>query len=183
MNAQRFNLTEAGSTPTHVSPPMMDEKQLQGIADALARIPQGLYILTAQHEDQRMGILVSWVQQASFKPPMVCVAVGKGRSIMPLISESRAFTLCQIPKGDRVLLRKFAGGGDLQDDPFLGMELLQVGGAKSPVLAQALSYLSCEVVCHMDIEGDHDLFIGQIRQAGYIAGEPHIHQRENGLKY
>ncbi len=183
MNAQRFNLSQATAPITQAGPPIMDEKLLQGIADALARIPQGLYILTAQHEEQRSGILVSWVQQASFKPPMVCVAVGKGRSIMPLISESRAFTLCQIPKGDRVLLRKFSGGSDLKDDLFLGMELLQVTGAKSPVLGQALSYLSCEVVCHMDIEGDHDLFIGQIRAAGYIAGEPHIHQRENGLKY
>ena len=161
----------------------MDEKQLQGIADALARIPQGLYVLTAEHEEQRTGIIVSWVQQASFKPPMISVAVGKGRQIMPLISESRSFTLCQIPKGDKIMLRKFAAGPDLKDDPFLGMELLTCPQAQAPVLAAALAYMACEVVCHMDIEGDHDLFIGQVRHAAYLSGEPHLHRRENGLKY
>lgn len=182
MKAQPLNLRSVDSIDPSSST-IMDEKQLQGISSALARIPQGLYVLTAQHEEQRTGIIVSWVQQASFQPPMVSAAVGKGRQIMPLISESRWFTLCQVPKGDKVLLRKFASSPDPGDDPFMGMDLVNVAGCKSPVLVGSLSYLSCEVVCHMDIEGDHDLFIGRVRQAAYLSGEPHLHVRQNGLKY
>jgi hypothetical protein len=35
----------------------------------------------------------------------------------------------------------------------------------------------------MDVEGDHDLFVGHIRGGNYFSGEPHVHVRENGFKY
>jgi len=165
---------------THTTP---DEKTLQGIAAALGRIPQGLFILTARHEDRRGAALVSWVQQASFSPPMVSLAIAKGRSILPLISESRFFGLCQLPKGDKLLMRHFAGGSTPNEDPFLGMDLLPNHAARVPLLAGALSYMECEVVRHIDVEGDHDVFVAAVRTAGYLAGEPHIHLRDNGLKY
>jgi flavin reductase (DIM6/NTAB) family NADH-FMN oxidoreductase RutF len=161
----------------------MDEKTRQGIGAALGRIPSGLWVLTARHEDRRSGILVSWVQQACFQPPMVSVAIAKGRPIMPLISESRHFGLCQIPKGDKVITRKFSGGGDLGEDPFLGFELLPNGVSGVPILAHVMAYLECELTCHMDVEGDHDLFIGQVRAGSYLSGEPYVHIRDTGFRY
>jgi hypothetical protein len=50
-------------------------------ARALGRIPSGLFILTARFEDQSTGMLASWVQQVSFDPPLVSVAVKKGRFV------------------------------------------------------------------------------------------------------
>ncbi len=39
-------------------------------------IPYGLYILTAQSEDQNISAAtVNWMTQASFTPPLVAVAV------------------------------------------------------------------------------------------------------------
>jgi flavin reductase (DIM6/NTAB) family NADH-FMN oxidoreductase RutF len=161
----------------------MDDKSRAGIGAALGRVPQGLFILTARHEDRRSGLLVSWVQQACIAPPMVSVALAKGRPIMPLISESRCFGLCQLAKGDRVILRHFAGGAESNGDPFLGMDLLPQTVTGVPILAGAMSYMECEVVCHMDVEGDHDIFVGVIRAGALHGGEPHVHVRENGLKY
>ena len=68
-------------------------------------------------------MLCSWVQQVCFAPPMVSVSVAKGRAIMPLISESRQFALCQVGKDDSMLVRKFGNQPDLGDDPFLGQQL------------------------------------------------------------
>ncbi len=161
----------------------MDDKMRQGVGAALGKIPSGLFILTARHEDHRAGILVSWVQQVCFQPPMVSVAIAKGRAIMPLISESRRFGLCQIADTDQVLQRKFAAGVDGSDDPFLGFELLHTTVLNVPILANALAYLECELTCHMDVEGDHDLFIGSIRAGSSAAGKPRVHLRENGFKY
>ncbi len=43
---------------------------------ALRMIPYGLYILTAQSEDQNISAAtVNWVTQASFMLPLVAVAV------------------------------------------------------------------------------------------------------------
>lgn len=161
---------------------MVDENNRQGIAGALGRIPSGLFILTAAHEDRRGGMLCSWVQQLCFEPPMVSVAVAKGRPIMPLISESRRFGLCQLSKDDKVILRKFSAGVDSNEDPFLGFDLVH-NATNIPVFANTLSYMECELASHLDVEGDHDLFVGRILSASTTGGEPIVHLRNNGLRY
>ena len=134
-----------------------------GVESALSRIPTGVFVLTARHEDRRTGLLVRRVQQVCTQPPMVCVAVEKGQAIMPLISESHRFGLCQIGEKDRLLRRKFATTPDAADDPFLGAELADGGPGGVPLLQEALATLTCELTCHMDVEGDHDLFVGVVR--------------------
>ena len=132
-----------------------------------------------------MGMMVSWVQQMCFDPPMVSLALGKGRPIMPLISESRRFALCQIGENDKLLMRKFARGvGDGEDDPFLGLDLVHLPHNHVPLLAGAMSYVLCDLACHLDVEGDHDLFVGQIVQGRLNRAEdPRVHVRTNGMNY
>ena len=162
----------------------MDDALRRDIGSALGPIPSGLFILTAQYEDRRAGMLTSWVQQAGFDPPMVSVAVGKGRPIMPLISASQNFGLCQIPVGDKVLLRKFAKPTDPGDDLFLGLELVGDTVTGLPILAQSLAFLECEAAFHLDIEGDHDLFIGAVVAGRHLNDDkPWVHIRDHGFKY
>lgn len=161
----------------------MDEVAKKAVGEALAQIPSGLFILTAQHEDRRMGILTAWVQQVCFEPPMVSVSVAKGKAIMPLISESRHFGLCQVGEADKIMVRKFANEAPAGEDPFLGFELHGGKLARVPILANSMAYLECELVCHMDVEGDHDLFIGHTRSGGYSGGTPKIHLRSDGFTY
>ena len=161
----------------------MDDKLKQRIGAALGRIPSGLYVLTAAHEDRRSGMLASWVQQVCFEPPMVSVAVAKGRPIMPLISESRRFGLCQIGDKDKMMLRKFAGGVEPNEDPFLGLELVPQPAGAAPLVANVVAWLACELTCHMDVEGDHDLFVGTVRDGNYTSGNPTVHLRTDGFKY
>jgi flavin reductase (DIM6/NTAB) family NADH-FMN oxidoreductase RutF len=149
----------------------------------LARLPQGIFVLTARFEDRRAGMLVHWVQQAGLEPPMVSVAVAKGRQIMPLISESRQFGLCQVPAGDKTLLRHFSVNSSSSDDPFLGLGLMTGHLLGLPLLADALSYLECEVTCHMDVEGDHDIFVGAVRGGQYLRGEALLHRPEMPIKH
>ena len=162
---------------------MTDHDPKQGISQAIARVPSGLFILTARTEEKTTGILVGWVQQTCFEPPMVSVAIAKGRPIMPLISESRKFGLCQLAETDKLILRKFSAGLDPSEDPFLSLEMRQDTALSVPILAQALSYLECEVACHIDVEGDHDLFVGRVRAGGYNQGKPLVHVRKNGFAY
>ena len=147
-------------------------------------MPSGLFILTAQHEDRRLGMLTAWVQQVCFEPPLVTVAVAKGRAIMPLISESRRFALCQLGNNDRTIMRKFAGSIDPNDDPFLGYDLMPGALPNLPILRACIAHMECELTCHMDVEGDHDLFVGTVL-AGQIHRDetPAIHLRTNGFEY
>ncbi|MEM8739090.1 MAG: flavin reductase family protein [Planctomycetota bacterium] len=144
------------------------------MSSALGRVPSGRFVLTAQHEDRRAGMLVEWVQRVCVEPAMLSVAVAKGKPIMPLISESRRFALCQLGEADRVMGRKFAVDSEPGDDPFLGYELVpsKLGGV--PIMRESLAYFECELSCHMDVEGDHDLFVGVVHAAGAGAGRPKI---------
>ncbi len=166
----------------------MDEQVREHVGAVLGRIPSGLFVLTARHEDRRSGILASWVQQVSFKPAMVSVAVAKGRLVMPLISESRRFGLCQLPEDERIIMRKFASKGDPMEDPFLGFDMLNQTATQVPILANVMGYLECEVTCHLDVEGDHDLFVGTVLSGRLLMNgeeppKPYIHLRKNGFSY
>ena len=168
----------------------LDPAFRQQVATALGKIPSGLFILTAEHEERRMGMLTGFVQQVCFEPPMVSVAIAKGRPIMPLISESRQFGLCQVGENQRILTRKFANAGTAAlagpaDDPFLGFDLIKGNLAKLPLLAGSLAYIECELTCHMDVEGDHDLFVGTVRGGNCLNPKlkPSVHFRDDGLSY
>lgn len=159
----------------------------ESVGQAMGRLPSGIFVLTAAQDDKRMGIIVSFVQQACLNPPMVTVALAKGRPIMPLISESRRFGLCQLAENDKIMVRKFAKFNDaaITEDPFLGFELLQGVLPGLPILSNTLAYLECELVTHMDIEGDHDLFVGVVRGGSLrqAASQPHIRLRDSGHNY
>lgn len=161
----------------------VDESQLPEIGEALANLPCGLWVLTADQEDRRMGMLVSWVQQVCFEPAMVTVAIEKGRSIMPLISESRRFALCQLGEPDKIPHRKFQNPTEPHEDPFLGLELIEPRQTGLPILRTSVGYLECELSCHMDVEGDHDLFVGRVVGAGRHDGEPLVRLRPDGFAY
>lgn len=162
---------------------MAESDPKQDISKALAQLPSGLFILTARSEDTACGILVSWVQQTCFEPPMVSVAIAKGRPIMPLISQTRQFGLCQLAESDKLILRRFSSGSDPSEDPFLSFEMLRDTALTVPILAQSMSYLECQVACHIDVEGDHDLFVGRVVAGKHQKGTPWVHVRKNGFAY
>lgn len=167
--------------------PELDPETRESVGQAMGRLPSGVFVLTAASGEKRTGIIVSFVQQACLTPPMVTVAIAKGRAIMPLISESRQFGLCQLAKDDRLLVRKFAqyNNAAITEDPFLGFDLLQGVLPRLPILAGILAYLECELVTHIDIEGDHDLFVGVVRGGSLLQaqGQPHIRLRDTGQNY
>jgi flavin reductase (DIM6/NTAB) family NADH-FMN oxidoreductase RutF len=161
----------------------LDAATKQAIGEALGRIPAALYVLTAAHEDRRGGILCSWVHQVCFEPPMISVAIMKGRSVMPLISESRQFALCQLGENDRLVQRKFSHAHDSAEDPFLAFETLPSKLPGVPILHTSVGYLECELVCHMDVEGDHDLFVARVANARSFGAKPIIRERGDGFAY
>ena len=62
-------------------------------ANAVAKIPSGVAVLTAADAGTSTGMLASWMQQAAFEPLMVTVCVKAGRPIETLVAASRSFVL------------------------------------------------------------------------------------------
>jgi flavin reductase (DIM6/NTAB) family NADH-FMN oxidoreductase RutF len=75
------------------------------VGKAIGRIPSGVFILSAAHNDQATAMMASWVQQAAFDPPAVSVAIGKGRPIGEMIRASGKLALSIVPEGDTSLMK------------------------------------------------------------------------------
>lgn len=152
------------------------------IARALGNVPGGVWVLTAREEDQRLGLLVGAVQQLGFTPPVVGVAVPKGEAILPLLSDSGRFALCQLGEADRRIRRKFSAEPEGGEDAFLGLKLVEPKQAGVPILHTSVGHLECVVTRHLDFDGDHDLFVGEVVGAAFGEGVPVVRLRDDGLQ-
>ena len=159
-----------------------DDDARATLAATLGRVPSGLFILTARQGQCETGMLTSWVQQCSFNPPRLSIAVRRDRTVAGWLVPESLFALNLIGEGQSTLVSHFAKGFDEGQPAFTNLNVVREPDAP-PVLADALGYLLCRVAGRCDA-GDHDLFIATV-VAGRILGEgkPWIHVRKNGMRY
>jgi flavin reductase (DIM6/NTAB) family NADH-FMN oxidoreductase RutF len=154
----------------------------KALAAALGRIPSGLFIVTARHGAAETGMLASWVQQCSFEPPMLTLAVRRTRDVLAWLAPGAAFTVNIIDADDTEMLVHFGRGFPLDAPAFEGLAVDRPGGAP-PVLQDALAYLECRVEARHAV-GDHELVVGRVVAGGVLNdGRPMVHVRKSGLHY
>jgi flavorubredoxin/flavin reductase (DIM6/NTAB) family NADH-FMN oxidoreductase RutF len=151
---------------------------------ALGRISSGLYIITAQKGKLTSAMLASWVNQASFQPLGFTVAVAKDRAIESLMQVGDQFVLNILEEGKHLplmkhFLKRFAPGADR----FAGVRTRPATNG-SPILADALAYLECEVATRMEVS-DHWIVYCTV-QDGKVSdpdGMTAVHHRKVGNYY
>ncbi|MFN6473810.1 MAG: diflavin flavoprotein [Nostoc sp. SerVER01] len=164
-------------------------KQIKSIDNelekSLGRISTGLYIITAKKEEVQSAMLASWVTQASLNPLGVAIAVAKDRAIESLMHVGDRFVLNILEEGRyqglmKHFLKRFAPGADR----FAGIKTYAAATNESPILAEALAYLECEITSRMDC-GDHWVIYSTV-QTGRVAkvnGLTAVHHRKIGNHY
>ena len=153
------------------------------IGKALGRIPSGLFILTASHNAKSTAMLASWVQQTSFQPPTVAIAMAKDRPIVPLITASRKLAVSVIPENDTSLMKRYARGVKPDEDAFVGMNVTK-SPAGLPVFSDAVAWLDCSLLKVFEFGADHDLYVAQVTAGRLLhEGPSFTHQRGNGFHY
>ncbi|MBD2116139.1 MULTISPECIES: diflavin flavoprotein [Microcystis] len=121
---------------------------------AIGRISGGLYIITTKKGDRSGAMVASWVTQASFDPPGFTVAVAKDRAIESLMQVGDQFVLNILEEGNyQTLMKHFLKRFGPGEDRFAGVDTRTANNG-SPILADALAYLECEVVSRMEC-ADH----------------------------
>jgi flavin reductase (DIM6/NTAB) family NADH-FMN oxidoreductase RutF len=131
------------------------------IADALALLPSGHFLMTSAYDGKRAGQVVRSVQVCSEIPTLICIAARKGHSISPLIRDSHAFAVSVVSADDASVLRRFERewAPDEIGDAFDALAVETLASA-APVLRRSIVAIDCEVVRHFDLEADHELYIG-----------------------
>ncbi len=164
------------------TPPDLQE----GIASVLGRTPSGLFILTvANNSGLETGLLASWVQQVSFEPPMLTVAVNGKRYVNAWLEERPVLGLSIIADEQKPYLKHF-GAGFAPDEPaFAGIALAR-SPSGLPMLAEALGWME-GAVRDKWTAGDHVLYAIEITAAsrgpGFNDRQPYVHIRRNGFRY
>jgi flavin reductase (DIM6/NTAB) family NADH-FMN oxidoreductase RutF len=161
---------------------MTEPESNKHLAAALGRIPSGLFVITARQGETETGMLASWVQQCSFEPPLITVALRKGREIAAWLTEGATIAVNILDESQTDMIIHFGRGFSLDEPAFNGLEVKRPKGC-SPVLADALGYLKCRVVNRFHT-GDHDLFVGEVLAGELLAeGHPMVHVRKSGFHY
>ena len=132
------------------------------------------FLLASAIGPARRGCRVRWVQPCSDDPAMVMLSVRKGAPTAPLIRDSRHFALSRITI-DNPLIRRFVDQPQLpadfdeshehEIDPFIGIDMVKTAHGQ-PRLRSSSLWIECEVVRHVDIESDFELYVGLV-----LAGE------------
>jgi flavin reductase (DIM6/NTAB) family NADH-FMN oxidoreductase RutF len=149
----------------------------------LGHVPSGLFVLTVRRGELETGLLVSWVMQAGFEPPMVSLALERGRPVCEWLEAGSPFVLNLLAAGEKRHLRHFARGFGAGQAAFDGLEIERTASGLA-VLRDTVGYLECRPVRHVD-SGDHRVFLAEIIGGAGSAEprEPAIHVRRSGMKY
>jgi len=152
------------------------------LGSALGRVPSGLFVLTARNGQEESGMLASWVQQCSFDPPRVSLALHPDRAMSEWLTEGAAFTLNILDASQTDMVVHFGKGFPAGAPAFTGLEVSRDGSA-APVLSEALAYLDCRVAARHRV-GDHDLVIADVFAGKVLSeGQPMVHVRKSGFHY
>ena len=148
---------------------------------ALGRIPSGIFVLTVERDDIATGMLASWVQQCSFDPPQISLAIQPGRDIAGLLSPQSRFTLNILDDTQTDMISHFGRGFALHEPAFQELEV--IANDAGTVLSEALAYLVCQVSGRHPA-GDHDLFLARVLEGRMLnEGHPMVHVRKSGFHY
>ncbi|MBL1173806.1 diflavin flavoprotein [Pantanalinema sp. GBBB05] len=160
-------------------------KSLDGDLDkALGRISGGLYIITAQKDSASSAMLASWVAQASFEPLGISIAVAKDRAIETFMHVGDHFVLNVLAEGNyQTLMKHFLKRFPPGADRFADVKTYPAANG-SPILADALAYLECEVTSRMECS-DHWIVYSTVNsgRVSKVDAMTAVHHRKVGNHY
>lgn len=121
-------------------------------------LTNGMYVMTSRSSDHFGAATVTWVSQASFKPPLIMAAVRRNSNVFTCMAESGVAAIHIVGLDQRDVAQKFfsptaARDGRINGEPFTE------GVTSAPILTNVPAYVECRVVQILDGVGDHAVVI------------------------
>jgi flavin reductase (DIM6/NTAB) family NADH-FMN oxidoreductase RutF len=154
----------------------------QAKSDLLNKLTYGLYVVTADAGEERGAMLVTWVTQASFDPPMVAIAMQNTSHTCAVVKKSGAFALNFMADEQRKAAGAFGQEYEKVGDKLRKYANHPGAATGSPVLDDALGYLECRVKGWLT-GGDHDVALAEIVEAQINRDAPLMTTVSSGMGY
>jgi flavin reductase (DIM6/NTAB) family NADH-FMN oxidoreductase RutF len=121
-------------------------------------LSNGVYVLTSRSKDRLGAATITWVSQASFKPPLLMAAVRRDSNVFKCMAESRIAALHIVGERQQDVSYRFffpthAECGTINGEPFAE------GRTGAPILANLPAHIECQVERIVDTDGDHAVVI------------------------
>lgn len=130
----------------------------------LRKLSNGVYVLTSRCADHFGAATITWVSQASFKPPLLMAAVRAESNVFKCLVESRAAVLHIVADAQQDIAYRFfrptnAVAGTINGEPYAD------GTTAAPVLASLPAHIECHVEQIVETGGDHAVVILRVVEA------------------
>ena len=125
---------------------------------ALRSLTNGMYVMTARDGDHYGAATVTWLSQASFKPPLLMAAVRPESNVFQCLRRSGTVVVHVLGAEHQGIALNFfvptaACDGRINGEPFAD------GVTGAPVLTRLGVWIECRVVRVIETGGDHAVVI------------------------
>ncbi len=154
-------------------------------AASVGQIPSGLFIVTVHHEANQVtdGYLASWIQQVSFDPLLISLAIKPGRPAYDLIKAGHPFAVNIVGDHEKGYLKHFWKGYDPAQNPFSEIPYF-IGENQGLIIESAKAALECVMVSSVK-PGDHEVIFAEVKSSYSLnlESKPMVHLRKSGTSY
>lgn len=132
------------------------------IKDALNMMPYGFYAITSRNEDEVNAMVANWVMQVSFEPRLIALGLQKTSYSHGLIESGQVFAVNIFNKADAEAIKPFTKSRFKKPDKMENVTYSAGPETGCPILEGTAAYMECRVVGKLDVDGDHDIVVGEV---------------------
>ncbi len=128
-------------------------------------IPYALYVATARHGDQVAAALISWVSQASFKPPLVMMALKADGYLLHVARQAGGLAVNILAAGQKVMAARFIRQPAWENGRLAGYAVEDAPATGALLLLDAPAWFEVRFTDLVE-RGDHTVVVGEVVNAG-----------------
>jgi flavin reductase (DIM6/NTAB) family NADH-FMN oxidoreductase RutF len=130
----------------------------------LRLLSNGMYVITSRCGDQYGAATVTWLSQASFKPPLIMAAIRTSSTVFQCLSGGGFAAIHVLGVHQKDIAQRFffptrTDGSRINGEPF------SEGVTGVPVLPNTPAHVECRVVRILSDVGDHAVVIFEVLEA------------------
>jgi flavin reductase (DIM6/NTAB) family NADH-FMN oxidoreductase RutF len=142
----------------------------QTYRDVMGRFVTGVTVVTTLEnpdvsDSHPWGTTVNSFTAVSLDPPLILVAIGRERSIHPIIERTHRFAVNILGEGTEAISDCFSGAPSALPRSAFCDAQYALGECGLPILEAAIAYVGCEVE-RVIPAGDHTVYMARVVEAG-----------------
>ena len=110
----------------------------------LRMFSNGVYIITSASGDRFGGATVTWISQASFRPPLLMAAIRKDSNVFRCMQESQVAAIHLVGRDQTDVAQRFFAPTKVENG-CMNVEPFTLGTTSAPILVNAPAYVECRV--------------------------------------